>query len=55
MIWPDTMSLARDGYLYFTVNQLDRLPRFHEGKDLRKPPCALFRVKIDGQPVMLQR
>jgi sugar lactone lactonase YvrE len=55
MIWPDTMSVARDGYLYFMVNQLDRLPRFHEGQDLRKPPYALFRVKIDGKPVMLER
>jgi len=55
LIWPDTLSVATDGYLYFLVNQLDRLPRFHEGKDLRKPPYALFRVKIDADPVMLKR
>jgi sugar lactone lactonase YvrE len=23
-VWPDTMSIATDGYLYFTANQLDR-------------------------------
>jgi sugar lactone lactonase YvrE len=55
LIWPDTLSVATDGYLYFTVNQLDRLPRFHEGQDLRQPPYALFRIKIDAQPVMLRR
>ncbi len=55
LIWPDTLSLAPDGYLYFMVNQLDRLPRFHEGQDMRMPPYALFRIKIDGEPVMLRR
>ena len=24
LVWPDTLSLAADGYLYFTANQLDR-------------------------------
>ena len=48
MLWPDTMSLASDGYLYFIANQLDRMARFHDGNDLRKPPYVLFRLKVDG-------
>jgi sugar lactone lactonase YvrE len=54
LIWPDTMSVANNGYLYFTVNQLDRGARFHDGQDMRKPPYPLFRVPIDAGPVQLR-
>ncbi|MBY3064557.1 gluconolaconase [Rhizobium laguerreae] len=52
--WPDTFSTGSDGYLYFTANQLDRQPGFHEGKDLRKKPYKLLRIKIDAGPVLLK-
>jgi len=55
VLWPDTLSLAADGYLYFTANQLHRQAQFHGGKDLRKTPYALFRVKVDAGPVLLRR
>lgn len=51
ILWADTLSLANDGYLYFTANQLNRMPRFHGGKDQRVLPYVLFRVKIDGHPI----
>lgn len=54
LLWADTMSIATDGYLYVTANQLHRQPRYHEGKDLRRKPYVLFRVKIDAQPVLLR-
>jgi sugar lactone lactonase YvrE len=55
VLWPDSLSLARDGYLYFTVNQLDRMARFHDGTDLRRPPYVLFRVRVpDATPIMLR-
>ena len=54
VLWPDTLSLATDGYLYFTVNQLHRGPRFHKGKDLRERPFGLFRVRVDASPVLLR-
>ena len=47
--------LASDGYLYVTINQLDRMDRFHEGKDMRTRPYALCRVKVDAQPVRLAK
>jgi sugar lactone lactonase YvrE len=53
--WPDTLSLAADGYLYSTANQLHRQARFHGGKDLRKKPYSPFRVKVDAGPVLLRR
>ena len=55
VLWPDTLSVARDGHLYFTANQLHRQARYHEGKDLRRRPYVLFRVKIDAGPVRLTR
>lgn len=54
VLWPDTLSLATDGYLYFTVNQLHRGPGFHGGKDLRERPFGLFRVRVDASPVLLR-
>ena len=54
LIWPDTLSLATNGYLYFTNNQLNRQASYHEGKDLRQRPFTLFRMKIDATPVMLK-
>jgi sugar lactone lactonase YvrE len=54
ILWPDTMSVAQDGYLYFTANQLHRQPQFHEGVDMREKPYTLFRIKIDAGPVLLK-
>ncbi|HYU47113.1 MAG TPA: L-dopachrome tautomerase-related protein [Terriglobales bacterium] len=48
VLWPDTLSLAADGYLYFTANQIERGAGFHNGQDLRQKPYVLFRMKVDG-------
>ncbi|AIF83238.1 gluconolactonase [Candidatus Nitrososphaera evergladensis SR1] len=53
--WPDTLSLATDGYLYVTANQLHRQARFHQGRDLRRKPYVLFRIHVNAQPVMLKK
>lgn len=54
MLWPDTLSVGPDGYLYFTANQLHRQAGFHDGKDLRTKPYMLYRVRIDAGPVLLK-
>jgi sugar lactone lactonase YvrE len=54
LLWPDTMSVAADGYLYVTANQLHRQAKYQKGKDLRQRPYTLFRVRIDAQPVLLR-
>ncbi len=54
ILWPDTLSVATDGNLYFTANQFHRQAQFHEGKDLRQKPYTLFRIKIDAGPVLLK-
>lgn len=51
ILWPDTLSVGTDGYLYFTANQLHRQAGFHGGKDLREKPYSLLRVKINATPV----
>ncbi len=51
ILWPDTLSLAADGYLYFTANQLERQPAFNNGEERRQKPYALFRTKVDGQRI----
>jgi sugar lactone lactonase YvrE len=53
LMWPDTMSIAADGYLYVIANQLHRQPKYQLGRDLRLKPYTLFRIRIDAQPVRL--
>lgn len=50
LLWPDTLSIGPDQYLYVIVNQLHRQARFHYGKDLREKPYALVRLKIGQNP-----
>jgi sugar lactone lactonase YvrE len=54
MLWPDTMSVATDGHLYFTANQLHRQEKYQGGQDLRTYPYYLFRFAIDAGPVLLR-
>lgn len=44
--WPDGMFVTSDGWLYVTLGQWNRLPGFNEGKDLRKPPYNVVRLKV---------
>jgi sugar lactone lactonase YvrE len=54
LLWPDTMSVAADGYLYVTANQLHRQAQYRGGEDQRRRPYALFRTPIDAGPVRLR-
>ncbi len=54
MLWPDTLSLAYDGYLYFTANQIERQAVHWGGKDTREKPYTVFRIKVDAKPVALR-
>lgn len=49
------MSVAADGYLYVTANQLYRQAKYHGGQDRRRKPYSLFRIAIDAGPVLLRR
>lgn len=54
LLWPDSLCLATDGYLYVTANQLHRQPIYHNGQDLRQRPYYLFRTPVNARPVMLR-
>lgn len=54
LMWTDTMSIAADGYLYITANQLHRQAKYQKGQDLRQKPYTLFRIRIDAEPVLLR-
>ena len=43
--WPDTLCLS-DGFLYFTLNQLQRQADFQGGKDRREKPYLVCRMAV---------
>jgi sugar lactone lactonase YvrE len=53
LLWPDTMSIATDRFLYVTANQLHRQSKYQEGVDQRQYPYSLFRIPIGAGPVLL--
>ena len=55
LAWPDTMSLATNGYLYFTDSQLNRMPRYHNGHDLRTHTYGVYRIRVNAKPVLLTK
>lgn len=44
-VWPDGLAY-RNGYLYVTLGQWNRLASFNNGKDLRKPPYLVKKIKV---------
>ena len=55
MLFVDTLAVAADHHVYFTVNQLQRQAQYQAGRDLREPPYLLIRVAIDAGPVRVGR
>jgi len=53
-LWPDTLSLAVDGHLYVSNNQLPRAPLFNGGVDSRIQPYEIVRIPVGAQPVRLR-
>lgn len=46
LIWADSFGIGADGYLYFSVVQLNRIPKWNKGQDKVKYPFKVYRVKI---------
>lgn len=45
-VWPDGLAY-KNGYLYVTLGQWNRLASFNNGKDLRVPPYLVMKVKVN--------
>lgn len=46
IIWPDSMGISPDGYLYFSCSQMNRLPKFNNGQDKTDYPYRVYKVKL---------
>ncbi|RAV29088.1 L-dopachrome tautomerase-related protein [Sinomicrobium soli] len=46
ILWPDSLGIGTDGYLYFTCAQMQRLPQWNKGTDRTEYPYKVYRVKL---------
>ncbi len=45
IIWPDAVAISPSGDLYFTISQINLIPRFNQGVDKRTAGYKLFKVR----------
>lgn len=50
LVWPDTMWITEDRWLYVTAAQANRRPEYNGGVDRQRPPYALLRMRVDAGP-----
>jgi sugar lactone lactonase YvrE len=46
LIWPDTYSVSKDGYLYVSTSQINKQPAYNDGVNKRTQPYQVFKVKL---------
>lgn len=46
ILWPDSMGIGEDGYLYFSCAQLFKDPQWNKGIDKVELPYYVFKVKL---------
>lgn len=46
LLWPDSLGVGSDGYLYFSCAQMQLLPTWNNGKDLVQYPYEVYRIKV---------
>ncbi|MCT1526103.1 major royal jelly family protein [Sphingobacterium hotanense] len=46
LLWPDSLGVGSDGYLYFSCAQMHLLPQWNGGEDKIKYPFEVYRVKV---------
>ncbi|TWR25968.1 gluconolactonase [Mucilaginibacter achroorhodeus] len=46
LIWPDSFGIGNDGYLYLSASQMNRLPKYNNGKNMVSYPFRVYKVKL---------
>lgn len=46
LIWPDSLGIGSDGYLYFSCAQLNREAQWNHGVNRTEYPYAVYKVKL---------
>ena len=46
LLWPDSLGVGSDGYLYFSCAQMQLLPQWNNGKNLVQEPYQVYRIKV---------
>lgn len=46
LIWPDSYSISKDGYLYVSCSQIQKTPEHNAGVNKRTLPYAIYKIKL---------
>ncbi len=46
LIWPDTYSISKDGYIYITTSQIHKQPDYNDGVNKRTTPYMVYKAKL---------
>lgn len=46
LIWPDSYSISKDGYLYVSCSQIQKTPEHNAGVNKRTSPYAIYKIKL---------
>lgn len=46
LIWPDTYSVTKEGYMYITTSQIQKQPDYNDGVNKRTSPYEVYQVKL---------
>lgn len=46
LVWPDSYSVSKDGYLYISTSQIQQMPWFNNNQNLTRYPYRIYRLKI---------
>jgi len=46
LVWPDSLWIGADGFLYITSSQFNQLAQFNKGSDLRSKSYQIYRYKL---------
>jgi sugar lactone lactonase YvrE len=50
LVWPDSLWIAHDGYLYVTSSQFNKRATFNKGTDRRTNSYQIYRMKVNATP-----